>query len=166
MVCGCSHRANMCSLDNSSKFPLECSSISQLPRKCNVCDESSIKLKLCGRCKLISYCSKACQLHDWKLSHKRLCPFVPLCPPKWSPSPHQVQILQIQIMTSRRLVTQAENYSSWLQWLQKHVLSVKDELYFKNVGLEQSGRSVGCIFTEWRPPKLPRCRVVTKKLKS
>mmetsp|Transcript_59210 Transcript_59210/g.69238 ORF Transcript_59210/g.69238 Transcript_59210/m.69238 type:complete len:491 (+) Transcript_59210:244-1716(+) len=36
------------------------------------CD--NIGLKLCASCKVVSYCSKECQLEDWNAIHKQQCP--------------------------------------------------------------------------------------------
>lgn len=44
--------------------------------RCRNCDAKSNNLLLCSRCQLIYYCSKECQLEDWK-SHKKDCCTVP-----------------------------------------------------------------------------------------
>ena len=131
VICGCLDQEDTSQLDNHfGRFPIEFS-FCQLTSKCSVCCKSGVKLKLCGRCKLVEYCSKACQLSDWKLSHKRLCPLMPACPVKWSPSPNQVKILQLQIMTSRGLVTSTEYTSSWLNWLQMYVLYIMYNIWMR-----------------------------------
>lgn len=38
---------------------------------CGAANEKS--LMKCGQCKRTGYCSKACQVEDWKLGHKVLC---------------------------------------------------------------------------------------------
>ena len=45
-----------------------------LDKQCNwnKCHQRSKKLKKCKKCKLVFYCSKSCQKHDWKL-HKKIC---------------------------------------------------------------------------------------------
>ena len=40
--------------------------------KCARCELSHEKLKKCGRCQLVRYCSEECQAKDWP-SHKRVC---------------------------------------------------------------------------------------------
>jgi hypothetical protein len=46
-------------------------------RECHVCKKSEVdigkKLKNCARCKVTQYCSRECQLKDWKSGHKKLC---------------------------------------------------------------------------------------------
>ena len=51
----------------------ESTSTTSPPIKCadSLCC-STKNLKECSRCKQVSYCSKECQLHDWK-SHKPNC---------------------------------------------------------------------------------------------
>ena len=43
-------------------------------RKCNVCGltQKQKKLKKCGSCKCVFYCSLECQKRDWK-DHKKVC---------------------------------------------------------------------------------------------
>ncbi|ETV70102.1 hypothetical protein H257_14434 [Aphanomyces astaci] len=41
--------------------------------RCQVCFQSTSKLSRCGRCRLVYYCSKACQLQDWQTNHKLEC---------------------------------------------------------------------------------------------
>ena len=46
-------------------------------RECHVCKKSEKdigkKLKNCARCKSAQYCSRECQVKDWKSGHKKLC---------------------------------------------------------------------------------------------
>jgi hypothetical protein len=39
---------------------------------CNTCNKIDEKLKKCTRCKTMFYCSKECQVKDWK-KHKKIC---------------------------------------------------------------------------------------------
>ena len=40
--------------------------------KCNTSSTGTHPLKLCGNCKIVSYCNQACQKADWK-AHKSIC---------------------------------------------------------------------------------------------
>ena len=40
---------------------------------CRHCSATGVKLRLCLECKAVSYCSKECQVADWKSRHKREC---------------------------------------------------------------------------------------------
>jgi hypothetical protein len=45
-------------------------------RTCNNCESAEDpdhKLQACARCKLVAYCSKACQVTHWKNGHKQAC---------------------------------------------------------------------------------------------
>ena len=44
-----------------------------LSGSCNFCSKRDIALKYCGKCSKTCYCSKECQLSDWKLRHKAFC---------------------------------------------------------------------------------------------
>jgi hypothetical protein len=44
-------------------------------RGCSNCKKIGLKLKCCGRCKLVHYCSAECQKIDWKAGHKKTCKF-------------------------------------------------------------------------------------------
>eukprot|EP00026_Physarum_polycephalum_P012366 Phypoly_transcript_12665.p1 GENE.Phypoly_transcript_12665~~Phypoly_transcript_12665.p1 ORF type:complete len:280 (+),score=53.97 Phypoly_transcript_12665:265-1104(+) len=46
-----------------------------IPMKCsNVpCKINSLKLQKCAGCKSVAYCSKECQVADWKAGHKQSC---------------------------------------------------------------------------------------------
>lgn len=39
---------------------------------CSICGKRDIKLKKCGKCKIIAYCSEECQRKDWT-KHKKHC---------------------------------------------------------------------------------------------
>lgn len=41
-------------------------------KKCAYCNKGGI-LQLCSRCKVVRYCSRDCQLKDWKNGHKNQC---------------------------------------------------------------------------------------------
>jgi len=45
----------------------------QEPDICAYCKIGKAPLKRCNRCKAILYCSRRCQLKDWKASHKHVC---------------------------------------------------------------------------------------------
>jgi len=40
---------------------------------CKVCSKTGKKLKKCGRCKEVYYCSRDCQVEDWEAGHKNTC---------------------------------------------------------------------------------------------
>jgi hypothetical protein len=40
---------------------------------CSYCTAPSDKLNYCSKCKIMRYCSKECQVSDWKNGHKALC---------------------------------------------------------------------------------------------
>ena len=42
-------------------------------RTCETCDEQTWKMQKCGGCRLAHYCSKACQLQNWRSGHKYHC---------------------------------------------------------------------------------------------
>lgn len=47
-----------------------------LPKEfCSVCCRMVDDILSCGECKSMKYCSKACQLKDWKI-HKGMCPYI------------------------------------------------------------------------------------------
>jgi hypothetical protein len=41
--------------------------------KCEAVETSTLLLFNCGRCKAVQYCSKECQVSDWKAGHKQAC---------------------------------------------------------------------------------------------
>ena len=47
--------------------------VSKVCASCGVMEAGECVLKQCGRCKLVSYCSKDCQVTDWKAGHKHVC---------------------------------------------------------------------------------------------
>lgn len=44
-----------------------------LVMKCDFCNKSECKLRLCAQCFDVSYCSKECQKQHWKDEHKAAC---------------------------------------------------------------------------------------------
>ena len=40
---------------------------------CVFCKKTGINFLYCSNCKFVRYCSKECQLNDWKLIHKKCC---------------------------------------------------------------------------------------------
>jgi len=56
------------------------------PPRCSACDTLLTKPLSCGRCKIVRYCSRKCQVKAWKL-HKKSCK--PYQPPKRRAPPHQ-----------------------------------------------------------------------------
>jgi hypothetical protein len=40
---------------------------------CESVEDSEHKLQACSRCRLVAYCSKACQVAHWKNGHKQAC---------------------------------------------------------------------------------------------
>ncbi|EFN56291.1 hypothetical protein CHLNCDRAFT_144678 [Chlorella variabilis] len=40
---------------------------------CAFCGTPTQQLKSCAACKAVAYCSRACQVQDWKQGHKQLC---------------------------------------------------------------------------------------------
>jgi len=40
---------------------------------CFNCKKKDLKAKLCSKCKVARYCSKTCQIDDWKKGHKKTC---------------------------------------------------------------------------------------------
>ena len=40
--------------------------------ECNVCMEEDAELR-CAKCKAVKYCSKECQMQDWKGGHRMQC---------------------------------------------------------------------------------------------
>ena len=47
--------------------------VSKVCASCGMIEAGECVLKQCGRCKLVSYCSKDCQVTDWKAGHKHVC---------------------------------------------------------------------------------------------
>lgn len=41
--------------------------------KCLTCGSAGKKLSFCSKCRKVMYCSKECQIRDWKASHKEKC---------------------------------------------------------------------------------------------
>ena len=42
-------------------------------KKCACCQRVDCSMNVCGQCKLVAYCSKACQKQHWKQGHKANC---------------------------------------------------------------------------------------------
>jgi len=42
-------------------------------KQCSHCGKSNVGLQVCARCKMVQYCSKDCQVKDWKDGHKTMC---------------------------------------------------------------------------------------------
>lgn len=61
---------------NNSEYPESLSYIQGIIHNdetiCNTCGIKGKDNKLCGKCKYVRYCSKSCQINDWKL-HKFQC---------------------------------------------------------------------------------------------
>ncbi|MES1921737.1 hypothetical protein MHBO_003266 [Bonamia ostreae] len=45
-------------------------------KSCDKCKKNTEKLKKCGACKKVEYCSRECQKSDWE-NHKKICSFSP-----------------------------------------------------------------------------------------
>ena len=43
-------------------------------KRCMNCNRTFSQIQLCGRCRMVTYCSKECQRADWTKRHRRLCP--------------------------------------------------------------------------------------------
>jgi hypothetical protein len=41
--------------------------------KCGVVESSTLVLSVCAKCKAVQYCSRECQISDWKAGHKQAC---------------------------------------------------------------------------------------------
>ena len=41
--------------------------------ECNTVEEQSGQFSRCSQCKLVYFCSKKCQIRNWKASHKFIC---------------------------------------------------------------------------------------------
>lgn len=44
-----------------------------IDRFCSNCGKSGGKFQKCGKCKLVYYCNKKCQLENWNTFHKKTC---------------------------------------------------------------------------------------------
>lgn len=40
---------------------------------CTNCNKSLEIIRVCGKCKIVKYCSSECQLNDWRNGHKQRC---------------------------------------------------------------------------------------------
>jgi hypothetical protein len=62
----------MCTLD--ANLPELKDDFSSLARACTECGAQPVTLSRCGKCRLVHYCSRACQLAGWNRGgHKRTC---------------------------------------------------------------------------------------------
>jgi hypothetical protein len=41
--------------------------------KCGTVETATVSMAVCARCKAVQYCSKECQVADWKAGHKQVC---------------------------------------------------------------------------------------------
>jgi hypothetical protein len=41
--------------------------------KCGKIESSTLVLSVCAKCKVVQYCSRECQISDWKAGHKQVC---------------------------------------------------------------------------------------------
>jgi MYND finger len=61
---------------NDKDFDTTSKSTTVIGSICFACGQepqSTNPLKLCGQCRIAGYCSKECQVRDWKIRHKRAC---------------------------------------------------------------------------------------------
>merc|ERR1719181_2645387 len=97
--------------------------------------ETNTRFRLCGRCRLVRYCSKDCQRFDWILYHKKICSPPPVHPDSTvSLTPVQTENLHYQLLASRSLILYSNYAESWVRWIEKYVLSIKDSSYFATFG--------------------------------
>lgn len=59
--------------DSGDDEPPAPRSLVHLCRTCETPESPSTKLMVCARCKVVRYCSRECQVADWKRGHKKLC---------------------------------------------------------------------------------------------
>jgi hypothetical protein len=66
----------------SKQIPCSCleedkNNAKQAPKKrgCNYCYSEDLKMELkkCSQCEAVKYCSKECQVADWRAGHKKEC---------------------------------------------------------------------------------------------
>ena len=57
---------------STSSSAIPCSTELRLDM-CYFCKKKDTKLQLCSKCRFITYCSKECQIEDWKERHKHEC---------------------------------------------------------------------------------------------
>jgi hypothetical protein len=69
------HIVDAHSLKNSSASGASTNkgTISQNQNICANCNKGAEKLLLCGKCKLVKYCSRDCQVAHFKSGHKKVC---------------------------------------------------------------------------------------------
>jgi hypothetical protein len=62
-----------CAADDGGSSCIGTSSTVKPAKPCAACGELFPKLKVCTRCRAVSYCSKDCQVAHWKAGHKQVC---------------------------------------------------------------------------------------------
>jgi MYND finger len=55
------------------QVPCMCSTLNTLARECSSCGSSNLGMFACSHCHFVVYCSKDCQVEDWKIIHKFNC---------------------------------------------------------------------------------------------
>ena len=58
----------------------------EISRFCNYCFRSATNLRRCSRSKFASYCSRECQLRDWKEGYRNECDFLVQSAPRIPPA--------------------------------------------------------------------------------
>ena len=59
-------------VDNNEALQLIDSIMNKLTRECEFCGSSSKRVKVCSKCEKVRYCSRECQVPDYK-QHKKEC---------------------------------------------------------------------------------------------
>ena len=103
---------------------------------CSAQDGDGVRLKPCSRCKLVSYCGKACQTPHWKGGHRQLC--VPIDQRKPAP----VSILE---QSSKTMDAKCTICLSLITDITACILPCAHRFHGKCVeGFESSGASRSC----------------------
>jgi hypothetical protein len=58
---------------DTRKLVEEDTALPQMQKKCAACGSAEEGQKCCGKCGLVTYCSKKCQMQHWKKGHKDKC---------------------------------------------------------------------------------------------